>query len=143
MMVCGLFIAAVTPSFAPSIDEPAARQTKLGATIKRASLTALRPISLILPPLHDRRFLKNVDKFVIAASNLYYGGLPRNFLGSQVHERVLEDRTAHGKSDETRHCGGGRQPIMHFHIVFTATQNDAPDLFTTVPSRRFYNLFAA
>src|SRR5688572_3082582 len=115
------------------------KRAKSASRIEGASFTASFPIPLISPsrgmsPGAD--VFKNVHKLAVSARNLGHGVLARDLICPQVNERIPEDGSAHGETNEPRNAGRSRQPFLRLFVIFASAQNNAANFIPVAAPRR-------
>src|SRR5690349_16067398 len=85
---------------------------------------------------------EDIHELAIALRHRLDGLFPRDLLGAPVDQRLPEHGAAHGETDEARHGGRGRQPLMHLIVVLAAAEDDAADLVAPAAPRGRHHLLA-
>src|SRR4029079_10098439 len=86
--------------------------------------------------------LESLYKLAIAPHDMFDRMLASDLLGAPGDQRVPEAGASHCEADESWHCGCGCEPIANLSIIFSASQDDAPNAVAAAPPCRGNDLFA-
>src|ERR1700730_16603914 len=85
---------------------------------------------------------KDFDELLVTPGDFRDSGFPRGLFGKKANERLPEDRSTHGETDESVDASRRRQPFAHFFIVFTTPKNDASNFVPAAAVCYGHDLFA-